>query len=98
VYVEPLGDDAATGSGLSVTGMLEDDAQLHARAPAATVPGPAQVPALCIALKYVFGDGSASHTATSRVTLYADGTHQVDSAWLRQAAAPAPERAEVATA
>jgi hypothetical protein len=98
VYVEPLGDDAATGSGLSVTGTLEDDAQLHARAPAATVPGPAQVPALCIALKYVFGDGSASHTATSRVTLYADGTHQVDSAWLRQAAAPAPERAEVATA
>jgi hypothetical protein len=76
---------------------VEDEARLYPRAPAAIVPGAANVPALCVVLKYAFGEGAGAYVATNRVTLYADGTHEVDSAWIRQAAAPAPERADVST-
>ena len=55
--------------------MIEDDARLYPRNADAAAPGPAQVPALRIVMNYVFGKTTADfHMATSRITLYADGT------------------------
>jgi hypothetical protein len=48
------------------------------------VAGADHVPALHVMLRYVFDTGAGSHIGTSRITLYADGTHQTDSAWLQQ--------------
>jgi hypothetical protein len=93
IYVEPRGNDRARGHGLVVTGNIEDDPQLYPRSGAATATGADQVPALHVVMKYAFDAGRDSHIATNRVTLYADGTHQIDSAWTQQAAsAPAPSR------
>jgi hypothetical protein len=93
IHVEPKGDDTARGGGLIVTGTIEDEPQLYPRSATAQVAGPDQVPALHVVMKYVFDAGVGAHVATRRVTLYADGTHQIDSAWTQQAApAPAPSR------
>jgi hypothetical protein len=89
ICVEPKGSDNAAGHGLGVTGTIEDESQLYPRSATAAVSGPDQVPALHVAMKYVFGDGPGSHVATRRLTLYADGTHQIDSAWA-QPGAPSP--------
>jgi hypothetical protein len=52
----------------------------------AMLPGPAQVPALHVALTYEFHAPPLTDdpTATSRVTLYADGTHEVDNEWTQR--------------
>jgi hypothetical protein len=83
VYVERGTYNDTVGWGVLVTGTIEDDPRLHPRGPMAGVPGPAQVPALHVALTWEFHAPILTDdpTATTRVTLYADGTHEVDSAW-----------------
>jgi hypothetical protein len=86
VYVEPRGNEDALGWGLTVTGTIEDDSRLYMRSPAATVPGPDQVPALHVVMNYAFDETIAdNHIATSRITLYADGTYEIDSEWIQHA-------------
>jgi hypothetical protein len=86
VYVERGGYNDTIGWGLLVTGTIEDDPRLHPRSPMAMLPGPAQVPALHVALTYEFHAPPLTDdpTATSRVTLYADGTHEVDNEWTQR--------------
>ena len=91
IYVEPRGPDNARGRGLSVTGTIEDDLNLYPRGSSAAA-GADQVPALHVAMRYVFDTGSGSDVGTNRVTLYADGTHQIESAWLQQAPQPTAQR------
>ena len=51
----------------------------------ALAPGPQQIPALHVALTYEFHAPPLTDdpTATSRITLYADGTHEIDNAWIQ---------------
>jgi hypothetical protein len=83
VYVERGTYNDTVGWGVLVTGTIEDDPRLHPRGSMAGVPGPAQVPALHVALTWEFHAPILTDdpTATTRVTLYADGTHEVDSQW-----------------
>jgi hypothetical protein len=84
VYVEPRGTDDAMGWGLTVTGTIEDDARLYPRDAHASVPGAAQVPALHLVMHYVFDETIADdQVAVTRVTLYADGTHDIASEWIQ---------------
>lgn len=86
IYVEPRGAEDALGWSLDVTGTIEDDSRLYARSDVGPTPGPAEVPALHVVLTYVFDETIAdSHIATSRISLYADGTHEIDSEWLQHA-------------
>ena len=86
VYVQPRGNDDAVGWGLTVSGTIEDDSRLYPRSASAPVAGPAQVPALHVVMNYVFDEVIAdNHIATSRITLYADGTHEIDSEWIQHA-------------
>lgn len=79
--------EAATQPGWSllVSGTIEDDRRLHPRSAAAVVPGPQAVPAVAVVLGWEFMSGGAGGgpLARSRVTLYADGTHEVDNDWAR---------------
>jgi len=92
VYVEQRASDDAAGWSLAVTGTIEDDSRLYPRNDSGPTNGPDQVPALHVVLNYVFDEIIAdSHIATSRISLYADGTHEIDSEWL-QHARPFPDK------
>ena len=86
VYVERGYANDTVGWGLLVTGTIEDDPRLHPRSPAALAPGPAQIPALHVALTYEFHAPPPTDDpiATSRITLYADGTHEIDNEWIQR--------------
>ncbi|KQW01526.1 hypothetical protein ASC87_14400 [Rhizobacter sp. Root1221] len=93
VGAEPGPAQVAAGWGLRVTGTVEDDVQLHARSAAAPVPGASQVPALHVVLTYEFQAPTpeAAPTATSRITLYADGTYEIDNEWVPRSAGSGPD-------
>ena len=86
VYVERSYANDTVGWGLLVTGTIEDDPRLHPRSPVALAPGPQQIPALHVALTYEFHAPplTGDPTATSRITLYADGTHEIDNEWIQR--------------
>ena len=97
IYVEPRGAEDALGWSLAVTGTIEDDSRLYPRSDTGPTPGPAEVPALHVVLTYVFDETIAdAHIATSRISLYADGTHEIDSEWLQHARPVPAEPRDVA--
>jgi hypothetical protein len=84
VYVEDAGHDDAAGWGLNVTASLEDDSRLYPRSQDARVPGADQVPALHVNVHYAFNETIADdQVARTRVTLYADGTYDMNSEWVQ---------------
>jgi hypothetical protein len=86
VYVERGTSNDTIGWGLLVTGTIEDDPRLYARSPLAMAPGPQQIPALHVAMTYEFHAPPLTDdpTATSRVTLYADGTYEIENRWVQR--------------
>jgi hypothetical protein len=103
VYVERGASNDTVGWGLLITGTIEDDPRLHPRSSMATAPGPQQVPALHVALTYEFHAPPLTDdpTASSRITLYADGTHEIDNEWIQRSGegvrqAFQPDRRDVA--
>jgi hypothetical protein len=86
VYVQRGYANDTLGWGLLVTGTIEDDPRLHPRSALALAPGPQQIPALHVALTYEYHAPPLTDdpTATSRITLYADGTHEIDNAWIQR--------------
>lgn len=86
IYIEDIGHDDAAGWGLTVTTTIEDDSRLYARSSQARAAGPDQVPALHINISYVFDEVIADdHIANTRVSLFADGTHAIESRWVQHA-------------
>ncbi|MBB4838187.1 hypothetical protein HNP52_001238 [Sphingomonas kyeonggiensis] len=84
IYIDDIGHDDAAGWGLTVNATIEDDARLYARSSHASAPGAAQVPALHINITYTFDEVIADdQVANSRITLYADGTHDIESRWVQ---------------
>ncbi|MEP6502446.1 MAG: papain-like cysteine protease family protein [Betaproteobacteria bacterium] len=90
VYVERGYGSDTVGWGLRITGTIEDDPRVHARSQMALVPGPPMVAALHVLLTYEFHapPGVGDPTATSRITLYADGTHEIDNGWVQRSGDP----------
>jgi len=84
IYIDDIGHDDAAGWGLTVNATIEDDARLYARSSHASATGPAQVPALHVNITYTFDEVIADdQVAHSRITLYADGTHDIESRWVQ---------------
>jgi hypothetical protein len=84
VYITADGHDDAVGWGLTVTATIEDDSRLYARSSQARAAGPDQVPALHINIDYVFDETIvADQVANTRVSLFADGTHAIESRWVQ---------------
>ncbi|MFO6448856.1 papain-like cysteine protease family protein [Erythrobacter sp. NE805] len=84
IYIDDIGHDDAAGWGLTVTTTIEDDSRLYARSSQARAAGAEQVPALHININYVFDEVLADdQVANTRVSLFADGTHQVESRWVQ---------------
>jgi hypothetical protein len=84
IYIEDIGHDDAAGWGLTVNATIEDDSRLYARSSQARAAGPAQVPALHVNIRYTFDEVIADdQVATTRVSLYADGTYDVTSRWVQ---------------
>ncbi|HEY0414164.1 MAG TPA: papain-like cysteine protease family protein [Allosphingosinicella sp.] len=86
IYVEPAAYNDTIGWGVTVTGEIQDDPRLHPRSPLALAPGPDAVPALHVVLTHVFQAPPLTDdpTAKTRLTLYADGTHEIDREWTRR--------------
>jgi len=86
VYIDDDGHDDALDWGLTVNATIEDDSRLYPRSSKATVAGVAEVPALHVNITYTFDNTLADdHIANTRVTLYADGTHDIASRWIQHA-------------
>jgi len=86
VYIDDDGHDDALDWGLTVNATIEDDSRLYPRSSQATLPGAAEVPALHVNITYTFDNTVADdHVANTRVTLYADGTHDISSRWVQHA-------------
>ncbi len=84
IYITADGQDDAVGWGLTVTTTIEDDSRLYARSSQARLPGADQVPALHINIDYVFDESIvADQIANTRVSLFADGTHAIESRWVQ---------------
>jgi len=84
VYIDDIGHDDAAGWGLVVNATIEDDSRLYPRSSQARLPGDAQVAALHVNIQYIFNEVIADdQVANTRVTLYADGTYDVNSRWVQ---------------
>ncbi len=84
IYISDDGHDDALDWGLTVNATIEDDSRLYPRSARATVPGAAEVPALHIDITYTFDNTLADdQIANTRITLYADGTHDIASRWIQ---------------
>jgi hypothetical protein len=86
VYVERGRTNDTVGWGLLVTGMIEDDPRLYSRSPLGVANGPERVPALHVVLTYEFHAPPLTDdpNASRRITLYADGTHEIDNEWIQR--------------
>jgi hypothetical protein len=90
VYVERGYSDDTAGWGVRISGTIQDDPRLYPRSQMALAAGAPTVPALHVLLTYEFHapPGTGDPTATSRVTLYADGTHEIDNEWIQRSGDP----------
>ena len=93
VYVERGRYNDTWGWGATTSGIIQDIPMPKPRSPAAVLPGADQVAALDVLLTYDFQApiGTDDPSAQSRITLYGDGTYEIDSQWVEHSDTPLAE-------